>query len=457
LIVTELTYGSLCTGCDGIGLGLKLAGLPLRPTWMAEQDEAMSLVLKHEVPGIPNVGDIKTAPWGLAPRPAIMSSGDPCQTISIAGRREGRKDPRFLWPWVRAAYQAVRPPVLFFENVMNMVSHDGGRTMAERFEHLREDGYEVRWTVLGACAVGAPHHRHRWFALAAQWTGEGSVPPARRIGGSKAICGAPRGGGRFLLPSPAARDGDGRGEGDERFWRHRREVLGRANGKTLGAEVNLLPTPDASMATRGGLMSPPYALARIADPMRSSNLDDVVASLLPDGAVRQLLPTPMAERSGNNRGGGGGRGEDQPVRPSLDSVHALLPTPMVGDAEGGHSEPVTGGVRPSGAKRMDSLGSVTRLLPTPTAATRPEVWGKYAEAIALWEAITGIPAPEATEPGKDRGRRLAAALPEWMMGLRPGILTERLDRGDALRGAGNGCVPLQVAAAWKLLTAPLPD
>ncbi len=52
---------------------------------------------------------------------------------------------------------------IFFENVANIVSHDAGRTLAERFAHLREDGYAVRWTVLGACAAGAPHHRHRWY------------------------------------------------------------------------------------------------------------------------------------------------------------------------------------------------------------------------------------------------------------------------------------------------------
>ncbi len=39
------------------------------------------------------------------------------------------------------------------------------------------------------------------------------------------------------------------------------------------------------------------------------------------------------------------------------------------------------------------------------------------------------------------------------MGLRPGLLTDRLSRTDALRGAGNGVVPLAAAAAWRLLTA----
>lgn len=385
-----ITYGSLCTGYDGIGLGLALAGVPLAPLWLAEVEPAMCRVLKREHDSVPNVGDVKVAPWNLAPHVRLMSSGDPCQSISIAGRQAGREDPRFLWPWVREAYRAVMPDVLFFENVANIVSHDKGRTLAERFEHLREDGYEVRWCVLGACAVGAPHHRHRWYAVAVRWTGDGPVPAARRVGGGKAICGAPRSGGRFLLPTPVARDADGRNEGDRAYW----ERHGKPNGEgaPLGAVVNLLPTPDASMATRGGMLSPAAALVRIADNGRSSNLDDVVAS--------------------------------------------LLPTPVTSDAHGNDTN-----------NRGELL--------LPGIVIRPEVWGKYAEAVALWEAITGTPAPAPTEPGAKGAPRLSPALPEWMMGLRPGLLTDELSRPEALKGAGNGVVPLACAAAWRICTAPL--
>lgn len=520
----ELTYGSLCTGYDGLGMALALAGLDVVPRWIAEVDESMSKVLKREHPGVVNVGDIKKAPWHLAPHVTIMSSGDPCQSISIAGRQLGREDERFLWPWVRQAYREVRPDVLFFENVSNIVSHDKGRTLAERHDHLREDGYEVRWCVLGACAVGAPHHRHRYYAVAVRWAGAGPVPEAVRVGGDKQICGAPRSGGRFLLPSPMARDGDGRGEGDPAYWQRRLAERGRTNGMPLGALVNLLPTPDASLATRGGLLSPAAAAARSADPRRSTNLDDAVAALAPvpllasptvrdglsgpgrtakregsddlrtlvtllptpkatdgsnggpnqrDGAgnyylpgIANLLPTPMAERSGTNVGGAAGR-DGQPVRPSLDSVHRLLPTPRASDVG-------TPGRRSSDGWRPQLGQAVHDLLPTPTTsnahgnttnsrgdlllpgvALRPDVWGKFAEAVALWEAITGVPAPAPTEPGQNGGRRLNPLLPEWMMGLRPGLLTDHLSRPEALKGAGNGVVALAGAAAWKLLTGPL--
>lgn len=375
--MTTLAYGSLCTGYDGIGQALSLAGLSLSHRFHAETEPSVSHVLKLMHPDVRNVGDIKTVPWRMAPHTDILSSGDPCQSISIAGRKTGRDDPRFLWPWVREAYRAVRPGAIFFENVANIVSHDGGRTLAERFAHLREDGYAVRWTVLGACAVGAPHHRHRWYAVAGYVGAD--APEAVRVGGATAICGAPRRGGRWLLP-----------------------------------------TPDASMSTRGGFLSQGMALRRIANPERSSNLDDVVAS---------LLPSPTASDNF-----GAGRSDFRTGGDNLRTAVALLPTPTVTNRHG------------NGNNNRGEL-----LLPG--IAAKPEVWGKYAEAVALWERLTGVPAPEPSEVAPKGGRRLSAAFPEWMMGLAPGMLTAHMSRTDALKAAGNGVVPQAAAAAWRLLTA----
>lgn len=363
----QITYGSLCSGYDGIGMGLRLAGVGLKPLFHAEMEPTVAEVLKLEHPEVPNLGDIKVSTWP-AGHVDLLSSGDPCQAISIAGRKEGREDPRFLWPWVRQAYRELEPDRILFENVANMISHDSGRTMAERFEHLREDGYAVRWTVLGACAVGAPHHRHRWFALA-EWVG-GNVPAAVRVGGKTAICGAPRSSGRVLLASPkatdynapgtkrmergpTARDGAGRNEGDAEFWERKWKGQPDRIGKgiPLGAAINLLPTPRATDGTNGG-------------PSQRGSAGDL------------------------------------------------------------------------------AMGS----------ACQPQHWGKYTEAVALWESITGTQAPAPTVPGPNGGVRLNPALSEWMMGLRPGLLTDRMNRNAALKAAGNGVVPQQAAAAWDLLT-----
>ncbi|MFB7212738.1 DNA cytosine methyltransferase [Streptomyces sp. NPDC056255] len=84
--------------------------------------------------------------------------------------------------------------------------------------------------------------------------------------------------------------------------------------------------------------------------------------------------------------------------------------------------------------------------------TRGElVWGKYAPAIARWEAIRGVPAPRATN---DRGL-LSPAFEEWMLGLEPGHVTgvPGLGRNAQLKALGNGVVPQQAEAALRVLLA----
>jgi DNA (cytosine-5)-methyltransferase 1 len=188
--------------------------------------------------------------------------------------------------------------------------------------------------------------------------------------------------------------------------------------------VALLPTPNARDGDSRGTPSAEHAARRIADPMRSTNLEDAVAA--------RLLPTPRATDIGTE-----GRRSSEGWGPQIgQAVHAMLPTPTVTNAHG------------NGENNRGEL-----LLPG--IAVRPETWGRYAEAVALWEWITGVPAPEPTEPGAKGAPRLSPALPEWMMGLRPGLLTGELSRPEALKGAGNGVVPLACAAAWNLLTGPL--
>lgn len=85
-------------------------------------------------------------------------------------------------------------------------------------------------------------------------------------------------------------------------------------------------------------------------------------------------------------------------------------------------------------------------------------WGRFAPAVARWEAVTGRPAPWATD---DR-RRLSPRFVEWLMGLPAGHVTDvpELTRTQQLKALGNGVVPQQAEAAIRLLAAragiPLP-
>lgn len=233
------TIGSLCTGFGGLEMGV-----PGRPIWHAEVDPDASRVLAARWPTVPNLGDIIGRNWSATTVPDILTAGFPCQPVSAAGRQLAEADPRWLWPAVSAAVEALRPPIVFLENVRNIVSIQSGAILDLITADLRRLGYSYRWVVMGACYVGAPHHRHRWFLRADRlapgqaWSGGGS---------GRALCGAPRGG--KLLPTATARDGDGRGEGDRAYWQAR--ATHRNNGMPLGAALTLLPSPRASDGDRG--------------------------------------------------------------------------------------------------------------------------------------------------------------------------------------------------------------
>lgn len=81
-------------------------------------------------------------------------------------------------------------------------------------------------------------------------------------------------------------------------------------------------------------------------------------------------------------------------------------------------------------------------------------WGKYQPAVLRWERLTRT-APRATKFNPDLGlEQLTPEFAEWMMGLPEGMVTSvpGLDRKPALRALGNGVVPQQAEAAFRLMT-----
>ena len=92
-----------------------------------------------------------------------IHAGFPCQDISVAGRGEGIAGPRTgLWSEVVRVADEVRPRQIFVENSPALCK----RGLDQVLSDLAGLGFNVRWCVLPAAAVGAPHRRARWFGLA---------------------------------------------------------------------------------------------------------------------------------------------------------------------------------------------------------------------------------------------------------------------------------------------------
>ncbi len=102
----------------------------------------------------------------------VVTGGFPCQPFSVAGKREASNDERDMWPATMDVIKAVQPPVVFLENVPGLLSATVDNTSDGHIYYfgtilrdLAESGYGVKWCVLGADDVGAPHHRKRLWIL----------------------------------------------------------------------------------------------------------------------------------------------------------------------------------------------------------------------------------------------------------------------------------------------------
>ena len=155
-----LTVGSLFTGIGGFDLGFERAWM--RVVWQAEMDPYCCRVLGKHWPDVPNLGDVTKVDWGSVPAVDVLCGGYPCQPFSLAGRREGDRDPRHLWPPVRDAFDVLRPGWVVLENVPGHLTLGFGQVLGE----LAEIGYDTEWDCLPASAFGAPHRRDRVFIVA---------------------------------------------------------------------------------------------------------------------------------------------------------------------------------------------------------------------------------------------------------------------------------------------------
>ena len=113
-----------------------------------------------------NSGDVRGVDTGEIPSFDLLCAGFPCQSFSVAGKREGFEDTRgTLFFEICRIAEAKRPPLLLLENVRGLLSHDEGLTFQIILESLEELGYWVEWQVLNSKHFGVPQNRRRVFII----------------------------------------------------------------------------------------------------------------------------------------------------------------------------------------------------------------------------------------------------------------------------------------------------
>lgn len=171
--MSKPTFGSLFAGIGGIDLGLERAGWECR--WQAEIDDYCRAVLTKHWPDVPKYGDIRELTGQELEPTDLICGGFPCQPVSLAGRRRGKSDERWLWPEFARILRLLRPRFVLMENVPGLLSAGMGDVLGD----LACLGYDAEWESLPAAAFGAPHLRYRVFLVA--YAG-GRIEPQQQTG-----------------------------------------------------------------------------------------------------------------------------------------------------------------------------------------------------------------------------------------------------------------------------------
>ncbi len=164
-----MNFLSLFAGIGGLDLGLERAGMTA--VGQVEIDPFCRAVLARHWPEVPRHDDVRTAVdwWGerqSRPPVHVVAGGPPCQPASRAGMRLGDADPRWGWPWLIDVVRAVRPRHLVMENPPALLDLLRGDAFGWILGELAQLGFDAEWSVLSACAFGAPHTRERLFVVA---------------------------------------------------------------------------------------------------------------------------------------------------------------------------------------------------------------------------------------------------------------------------------------------------
>ena len=96
----------------------------------------------------------------------ILIGGSPCQAFSLAGLRHGTEDERgqLIYQYIRVVDEC-RPEIIVYENVKGIMSIDGGRTIKDFVQALRDIGYYCHYDVVNTKDYGVPQNRERLFLV----------------------------------------------------------------------------------------------------------------------------------------------------------------------------------------------------------------------------------------------------------------------------------------------------
>jgi site-specific DNA-cytosine methylase len=484
---------SLCSGYEGIGLGLKRVIPNLRTCAYVEREAfaVANLVDKIEkglLDAAPIYPDVTTFPYRefyplMGGSNSICTFGFPCQPHSCAGKREGASDERWLFDSIADGLALMRPRRVFIENVTGLLTSrmpSGQLCIDYIFARLAGIGYKMAdhqeeplIEICSAAECGAPHSRKRVFIL-----GELADHPWSRS---------------RRLPEPAQRDTN------QSFDRSSQRGVGLANPS--GQRSRQIPKGQQP----GQPLPEPSGETGMADTKSGKDQQRGTGELAGQGGSRWGQHTTTGAGSENV-----GNTPEQPQRESTDPTHAVTDQRRAlleprrtssngtladsfsegceGSQRGGtYDEPGEAAHGP--ASECGDLPAEELANTNHTAATRqrgnggsipgqpePEGFGlgswpaRPGQLQHPWEASRVVRVYlDLLQISERNGLDYDTVIEAFTRGFKRGVggsahehppglaayIRAYSTRVDQLRAAGNGCVPATVELAWRLLSERL--
>ena len=159
-----MKYVSLFSGIEAATVAWEPLGW--EPVCFAEFDEFPSAVLAERYPEVPNIGDVTKMNWKkYRNKVDLVVGGSPCQSFSIAGKREGLQgESGLMFEYIRAVRE-IRPRWFLWENVPGALSSENGEAFRQLLSEMDKLGYGLAWRVLDAQFFGVAQRRRRLFLV----------------------------------------------------------------------------------------------------------------------------------------------------------------------------------------------------------------------------------------------------------------------------------------------------
>ena len=155
----KLKVLDLFSGIGGFALGLDSTGI-FETVKFVEKDKYCKRVLQKNFPNIPIEEDIKNVE-GKEGDADVVVGGFPCQPMSVAGKRKGTDDDRYLWPEMFRLIKQIKPQFVIGENVQGIINIQNGMVLRQVQDDLESEGFEVQCFLIPASGIGAWHQRYR--------------------------------------------------------------------------------------------------------------------------------------------------------------------------------------------------------------------------------------------------------------------------------------------------------